>query len=127
MEGARKIVKGRGVRHFLWILIGCMSLSPAKGESPESSSSASDEVSPKELKVCEDLLFNTRFLKDKLAWLEKRKVRWFFMNYKRGELVFFEFRDRREDMDHYPFIYLLAVNPKTKECFQQLNDLERIH
>jgi len=121
----RKTVKEHWVRFFLWILLGCLPLTAAGAEQPASADP--DEVSPKELKVCEDLLFNTTFLREKIAWLDQRKVRWFFMNYKREGLVFFEFRDGREDMDHYPFICRLAVNPKTKECFVQMNDLERIY
>lgn len=125
MESVNKLVKPGSVKLLLWMLWGCLSLTAAGEE--KSDPLANEEISPQELKACEALLFKTKYLKEKLAWLEQRKVRWFFMNYKREGLVFFEFRDHREDMPHYPFICRLAVNPKTKECFVQENDLERIH
>jgi hypothetical protein len=111
----------------IWIalLVALLPLQPSLAENAPLDSS--EEITPQEKKAAEELLFDTQYMKQLLARLKKDNVRWFFMTYRNKDKIVFEFRDKREDMDHYPFICRLAVNLQTKECFEQGNDDERIH
>ena len=91
------------------------------------SQTQANEISPQELNAAEELLFKTEYVQKLLVGLKKDNVRWFFMNYREKDKIVFEFRDKREDMDHYPFICRLAVNLRTRECFEHSNDYEKIH
>lgn len=111
----------------LWIalLIALLPLVPTRAENV--SINSSEEINTQEIKAAEELLFETQYMKQLLARLKKDNVRWFFMTYRNKDKIVFEFRDKREDMDHYPFICRLAVNLQSKECFYQGNDDEKIH
>ena len=92
-----------------------------------SSATLPTKISSQELKAAEELLFKTEYFQKLLSGLKKDNVQWFFTNYRDGDKVVFEFRDKRENLDHYPFISRFAVNPQTKECFEQRGDYEKIH
>lgn len=111
----------------VWIalLIALLPLVPTRAENV--SINSSEEINTQEIKAAEELLFETQYMKQLLARLKKDNVRWFFMTYRNKDKIVFEFRDKREDMDHYPFICRLAVNLQSKECFYQGNDDEKIH
>jgi len=85
------------------------------------------EINSQELEASKELLFQTEYLKKMLIQLKKDHVRWFYINYRDGDMIVFEFRDKREDLDHYPYISRFAVNPQTRECFEQRGDYEKIH
>ena len=109
-----------------WILLSALlcPLAPTFAENPNESPAA--EIAPTELKAAEELLFKTDYVQKLLATLKKDKVRWFYMHYRDEDKIVFEFREKREDMDNYPFITRLAVNQRTKECFEQRGDYEKI-
>jgi len=111
----------------VWIplLVALLPLGAARAEN--SFLSSSEEISPQEIEVCREILFKTKYIQKQVAWLEKKKVHWFYMNYRSGEMIVFEFRDHREDMDSYPLIDHFSVNPRTKECFSLMNQDERIY
>jgi len=96
-------------------------------QAEEKAAITAEEIGPQELEAAKALLFQTEYLKKMLVQLKKANVRWFFLNYRDKDKIVFEFRDKREDMDHYPFICRLAVNLRTKECFEQGCDDQRIH
>jgi len=106
------------------VILAWLSLPALQAE--ETKTLLSEEISSQEKKAAEDLLFKTDYFQKMVAQLKKDHVQWFFMNYRDKDKIVFEFRDKREDMDHYPFIDRLAVNLRTKECFKQGADDEKI-
>ena len=113
------------MQFWIMLLLTLLPLGPSCAKTPPAA--LPTEISSQELKAAEELLFKTECLQKLLTGLKKDNVRWFFTNYRDGDKVVFELRDKREDLDHYPFISRFAVNPQTKECFEQRGDYEKIH